>query len=278
MCPATRPPTALFAALSRLCSPHWRRHCTTMPPHRRGSLGFRGVRERPSGTFYAEICSDDMRLGLGTFDTTVEAARVYEAVAWRLNRPHRDMNFPKVMARQRAQRLAPPPRVITEEDRRENWRRECHLSIAEMDEHAMTAWRQQFLQDALDERAFFIQRRAEQVAYREDRCIRKQAVLFNMELKGASTWDPDDERWDDAFITKEESDTSASEEDEEEYFLLFFIIKMFGDAAAAPTRDDRGADEPNGTSKLKAPPCELDGDGGVLFAVVLDTVPQQDRC
>ncbi|KAE8789415.1 hypothetical protein D1007_36397 [Hordeum vulgare] len=43
--------------------------------------------------------------------------------------------------------------------------------------------------------------------------------------------------------------------------------RWFGDAAAAPTRDDRGANEPNDTSKLKAPPCELDGDDDILFAV-----------
>ncbi|KAE8817032.1 photosystem II D1 precursor processing protein PSB27-H2, chloroplastic [Hordeum vulgare] len=64
-----------------------------MPSLRRGSSSYHGVRERPSCTSYAEIRSNDMRLGLGTFDTDDEPARAYDAVAWRLNRPRRDMNF-----------------------------------------------------------------------------------------------------------------------------------------------------------------------------------------
>ncbi|KAE8816218.1 hypothetical protein D1007_06343 [Hordeum vulgare] len=64
--------------------------------------------ERPSGTFYAEIRSGSMHLGLGTFGTADEAACGYDVVAWRLGRPHRDMNFPEVMTREWAQRLAPP--------------------------------------------------------------------------------------------------------------------------------------------------------------------------
>ncbi|KAE8778126.1 Ethylene-responsive transcription factor CRF1 [Hordeum vulgare] len=76
------------------------------------------------------------------------------------------MNFPEVMTREWAQQLVPPPRVVTEEDR-------LHNQIAEMDEHAMAAWRQQFSQDVLDERAFFAQRkadmRAERAAYRKDK-------------------------------------------------------------------------------------------------------------
>ena len=50
-----------------------------MPPRRRGSSGYRGVHERPSGTFYAEIQSGDVRLGLGTFETAYEAAHAYDA-------------------------------------------------------------------------------------------------------------------------------------------------------------------------------------------------------
>ncbi|KAE8804653.1 t-complex protein 1 subunit eta [Hordeum vulgare] len=73
-----------------------------------------------------------------------------------------------------------------------------------------------FLEDILDEREFFMQRRTERAAYREDMHTRKQTALFNMKLKGASTWSFDDERWADAFITTEESDTSASKEDDEE--------------------------------------------------------------
>ncbi|KAE8788569.1 Ethylene-responsive transcription factor CRF1 [Hordeum vulgare] len=96
-----------------------------------------------------------MRLGLDTFDTTEEAARAFDATAWRLNMPRREMNFPKEMTMELVQNLAPHPRVVTDEDRHWKRRRERRLSIAEMDEHAMEAWRRQFSQDVLDERQFF---------------------------------------------------------------------------------------------------------------------------
>uniref|UniRef100_A0A8I6XPF3 Uncharacterized protein n=1 Tax=Hordeum vulgare subsp. vulgare TaxID=112509 RepID=A0A8I6XPF3_HORVV len=130
------------------------------------------------------------------------------------------MNFPKVMMMEWAQNVAPRPRVVTDEDRRRNRSRERALSIAEMDEHTMAEWRRQFPQDVLDERQFFAQmraeRRAEQAAYHEDRRTRKQAALFQMELKEASTWSSDDERWVEAVITTEESNTDASESDEDD--------------------------------------------------------------
>ncbi|KAE8777653.1 t-complex protein 1 subunit eta [Hordeum vulgare] len=85
-----------------------------------------------------------------------------------------------------------------------------------MDEHAMAAWCQQFPHDVLEERAFFVQRREGRSAYHEDGHMRKKVVLFHIKLNEASTWDPDDERWADAFITMEESNTSTSEEDDEE--------------------------------------------------------------
>ncbi|KAI4970439.1 hypothetical protein ZWY2020_001353 [Hordeum vulgare] len=183
---------------------------------RRGASDYRGVCVRPSGTFYTKIHSGVMRLGLGTFDTANKAARAYNATTWRLNRPCRDMHFHEVMTRELVLRLAPPPRVVTEEDRRQNRRRECHLGINEMDEHTMATRRQKFPHNVFDERAFFVQRRTERATYRENMRTRKQAALFNMKLKGASTWESGGERWADAFITTKKSDTSASEEDDEE--------------------------------------------------------------
>ncbi|XP_073359685.1 uncharacterized protein [Aegilops tauschii subsp. strangulata] len=38
-----------------------------MPPRCRGSSGYRGIRARPNGWYSAEIRSNDVRLGLGTF-------------------------------------------------------------------------------------------------------------------------------------------------------------------------------------------------------------------
>nr|XP_020188136.1 ethylene-responsive transcription factor ERF109-like [Aegilops tauschii subsp. strangulata] len=112
-----------------------------MPPHRRETWGYRGVRASPSGGFSANIRFREMRLGLGTFDTAHEAARTYDAVVWCLRRPCREMNVPNVPAWERAQEFAPPSRLITDEDRRDNRRREHHLGIAVMDEEAMALWR-----------------------------------------------------------------------------------------------------------------------------------------
>jgi hypothetical protein len=86
-----------------------------MPPRRRSSSGYRGVRTRPNGTFYVEIRSGEERIGLGTFETAHEAARAYDAVAWRLGRPRRSMNFDDVTMRAQAEMLAPPPLAVTRE-------------------------------------------------------------------------------------------------------------------------------------------------------------------
>ncbi|KAK1664870.1 hypothetical protein QYE76_053029 [Lolium multiflorum] len=80
-----------------------------MPPRRRGSSGFRGVRVRPRGRFYAEIRAGGFRLTLGTYNTPELAARAYDAAAWRFRRPRRDMNFPDVESLEEAEFLAPAP-------------------------------------------------------------------------------------------------------------------------------------------------------------------------
>ena len=71
------------------------------------------------------------------------------------------MNFPNVPTRERAQELAPLPRLITDENRRDNRRRGHRFGIAEMDGEAMALWHQHFLQDIINEREFYVQRRAE---------------------------------------------------------------------------------------------------------------------
>ena len=73
-----------------------------MPPCRRETWGYRGVRAHPSGGFSAEIRFRGMRLDLSNFDTFNEAARAYDAAAWRLRWPHRTLNFPNVPTRERA--------------------------------------------------------------------------------------------------------------------------------------------------------------------------------
>ena len=125
-----------------------------MPPRRRETWGYRGVRARPISGFFVEIRFRGMRLSLSNFDTANMAARVYDTPAWRLRWPHRTLNFPNMPTRERAQELTPLPRLSTDEDHRDNWRWEHRLSIAEMDEEAMALWRQRFPHDIINEREF----------------------------------------------------------------------------------------------------------------------------
>ncbi|XP_020150286.1 ethylene-responsive transcription factor RAP2-1-like [Aegilops tauschii subsp. strangulata] len=105
-----------------------------MPPRRWGSSGYRGIRERPNGWYSAEIRSGNVRLGLGSFRSTYKAARAYGAAAWHLERPQSQMNFWDVFTREQAQRVAPPPRLITDMDCADHARRQRRLLIAEEDE------------------------------------------------------------------------------------------------------------------------------------------------
>ncbi|XBH62744.1 hypothetical protein VPH35_116888 [Triticum aestivum] len=194
-----------------------------MPPRRRETWGYRGVRARPSGGFSAEIRFRGIHLGLGNFNTANEAARAYDAAVWRLWLPHRTLNFPNVPTREQAQELAPLPRLITDEDRRDNRRREHHLGIAEMDEEAMALWCQRFPQDIINEREFYEQRReerdkrrAERASYREDNRRRKADAQFNMRLGAASPWESDDDRYLHAYSQTSEEDITKEESDDEE--------------------------------------------------------------
>jgi hypothetical protein len=49
-----------------------------MPPCRRSASGFKGVRPRSNGLFYAEIHTAGFRLTLGTYNSPEEAARAYD--------------------------------------------------------------------------------------------------------------------------------------------------------------------------------------------------------
>jgi hypothetical protein len=53
-----------------------------MPPCRRRSYGFRGVRARPNGTYYAKLRTGGFRLTLGTYDAPELAVRAYDVAAW----------------------------------------------------------------------------------------------------------------------------------------------------------------------------------------------------
>ena len=132
------------------------------------------------------------------------------------------MNFPDVSS-QRAQDLAPLPRLFTDEDRRVHWRRQRRLAIAEKDVEALVVWRGGFPQDIVDERQFYKQRRTERearrterAAYREDKRARKQAAQLKLKLRETSGWDFEDEQHADAYIQTSEEDITESESESDE--------------------------------------------------------------
>ena len=103
---------------------------------------------------------------------------------------------------ERAQELAPLPRLSTDEDRRDNRRREHRIGIAEMDEEAIAMWCQHFPQDIINEHELYVQRRAERdkrraerAAYREDKRMQKGDAKFNMRLGATSPWESDDDHY-----------------------------------------------------------------------------------
>ncbi|VAI81954.1 unnamed protein product [Triticum turgidum subsp. durum] len=83
----------------------------------------------------ARLVNDVLLLGNKTFETAHEAARAYDASTGH---------------------LAPPLRLVTDEDRRIQHRRERRLLIAEADEYAMAEWRQHFPEDVAAENDFWV--------------------------------------------------------------------------------------------------------------------------
>ncbi|KAE8800288.1 putative AP2 protein [Hordeum vulgare] len=119
----------------------------TMLPHCRSESGYRGVRERPNGGFYAEICSSDLRLSLGTYDTAHEAARASTRAAWRLGRPRRQMNLQDVHTLQQALDVAPSPRLNSTQDRAEHTTRQRRLLVPRRTSGVMAEWHRRHLED-----------------------------------------------------------------------------------------------------------------------------------
>ena len=129
------------------------------------------------------------------------------------------MNFIDVTTRERAQELAPFPRLLTDEDHRKHRRREHRLRLAEMDEQAMALWSHRFPEDTNEEQ-FFAQRRAkrrdERADYREDKRTRKEIAKYNQALGDASSWNSGDERFLDAYAPTSEEDITEAESESDE--------------------------------------------------------------
>ena len=135
-----------------------------MSPRRRPPSGYHGVRARPSGRFDAEIRSGEERICLGTFDTAQEAARAYDAVAWRLGRSRRTMNFHDVFTREQAEMRAPPPPMITREQQCRQRELEQRLLIAVRDEALRLEWARRFPEDVAATEAFYAQKEEKKAA------------------------------------------------------------------------------------------------------------------
>jgi hypothetical protein len=168
------------------------------PGCRHGSSGFRGIRARPNGTYYAEF-----RVILGTYNASELAARAYNAAAWRFNRPRRDLNFPEVESLEVAELLAPPPRLLDNEDRHRHRKVQRRLAIAERNEQLMDEWRASFI--------------AEEVFFNKLKRQRKRDRRRRREIDNPNTMrGKDDARWEDVWtVTTSDNVGTATTSDDE---------------------------------------------------------------
>uniref|UniRef100_A0A8I6YK42 AP2/ERF domain-containing protein n=1 Tax=Hordeum vulgare subsp. vulgare TaxID=112509 RepID=A0A8I6YK42_HORVV len=189
-----------------------------MSPRRRGASGYRGVRLRPNGGYYSEIRSVDLRLSLGTYETAHEAARAFDAAAWRLGRPRRQMNFQDVYTLQQALDVAPPPRLNSAQDRAEHTARQRRLLVAQEDQRVMAEWRRRHPEDVAYEQDYWARRREEDTRRRReerlDRRRRKALASAQADLVaagGMSFFTENDDRWLDIWLST--SDNTNDDDD-----------------------------------------------------------------
>ena len=83
------------------------------------------------------------------------------------------MNFRDVYTHEQAQRVAPLPRLIMDQDHADHVRLQRRLLVAEEDERAMAKWRRRHPEDVAAENAFWAERTARRRAERADSRRRK---------------------------------------------------------------------------------------------------------
>ncbi|KAK1632185.1 hypothetical protein QYE76_006500 [Lolium multiflorum] len=143
--------------------------------------GYRGVRARPKGMYYAEIRDGGEHIGLGTYETAREAARA-----------------PRISRRCR-----------TSLDRRNSAAAARRSAVcASPSRTARGEWAARFPEDVAAENEHFRRRRAEKAtrraAKKEDRARRRaekatKRAFIEAQLAGPTTIGEDDPRWIDLF-------------------------------------------------------------------------------
>jgi hypothetical protein len=114
---------------------------------------------------------------------------------WRFWRPRRDLNFLEVESLEEAEFLAPPPRLVNDEDRHRHRQALRRFAITKRDEQLMWQWREQFPSDVCDKEDFYATQRAER---RADR--RRGREFAEQEIDNPNTTlGDDDPRWDDVW-------------------------------------------------------------------------------
>ncbi|XP_020169435.1 uncharacterized protein [Aegilops tauschii subsp. strangulata] len=129
------------------------------------------------------------------------------------------MNFRDVFTCEQAQCLAPPPRLITDQDRADHVRQQRRLLIAEEDERAMAEWRHRHPEDVAAENEFWAERTARRRAERADKRRRKALALSQCDIVengGQSIFSPNDLRWDDMWLDTSDNTTEDDDGDDDD--------------------------------------------------------------
>ena len=164
---------------------------------------------RPGGRYAAEISGAGQRMWLGTFNTGVEAARAYDAAAWRFGRPRHTMNFPEVRSLVEAERHTSEPHFVSQEEARRHRHGQWRIAIAEADERFMAQYRRDHPEDVQFERAFWKQKKHERRAARAAKRQRKAAIKEEYAKGSASTLDPNSNQWLDIVSSTASEDTDS---------------------------------------------------------------------
>jgi hypothetical protein len=128
---------------------------------------------------------------------------MYDTAVWRLGCPHHDLNFLDVASLAEAEFLAPPPRLITDMDRRRHRHAQLRLVITERDKRLMQQWHESFPGDVRNEE-FYAMKREERRTGRRRRWEFAEQELENP--NSTKNFDSDGPMWNDLWTETTSSD------------------------------------------------------------------------